>query len=73
MRYWPTFYIANDCGSAEFVRAVFLALCGVSAIQGGFANWDFIFDNICMLLVQNMDKTDYSYRMEFLKSFLCGT
>lgn len=66
-----SYYLANHLGSAQFVRAMFIALCGVSAIQSGCANWDFMFDKIIMLLVQNMDKTDYSFRMEFLRSILC--
>jgi len=66
-----SYYLANHLGSAEFVRALFVALCAVRAIQAGFAHWDFIFDKILMLLVQNMDKTDYHFRMEFLINILC--
>ncbi len=64
-------YFADDIGSAEFVRGIFIATCAVNIIEKGFGNWDFMFDKICMLLVQNMDKVDYQFRMNFLKRILC--
>jgi len=65
------YYLADALGSAQFVRAIFIALCGVRTIELGVGNWDFMFDKICMLLVQNMARTDYQFRMRFLKSILC--
>jgi hypothetical protein len=67
------FYISHDLGSAEFVRAIFIALIGVETIKKGFGNWDFMFDKICMLLVQNQDKLDYRFRMDLLRDMLCST
>lgn len=67
-----SFYLVEHLGSAQFVRALFIALCAVKAIEAGAATWDFIFDKLLMLLVQSIDKTDYRFRMELLKTILCN-
>lgn len=65
-------YLASDhLSNAEFVRAVFIALCGVRAIEKGLAHWDFIFEKILRLLVANLHKVDYDFPMEFLRQILC--
>lgn len=65
------YYLADHLGAAQFVRAIFVAQCGVRAVEVEVAHWDFLFDKIVMLLVQNMDKTDYQFRMGFLRNILC--
>ena len=65
------FYLDDGLGNSEFVRAMFVASCAVVVVQKGFGHWDFMFDKICKLLVQNMDKVDYEFRMRFLRHILC--
>jgi hypothetical protein len=65
------YYTSHHLGAAEYVRAIFLSLCAVNAIRDGIGNWDFVFDKICTLLVQNLDKADFRFRMDFLRSVLC--
>lgn len=66
------YYTSHPLGAAQFVRAVFIAMCAANVVKNGHGHWDFVFDKICILLVQNLDKVDFRFRMDFLTWVLSG-
>ena len=73
--YWTfnevlAYYLSDDLGSAAYVRALFVSLVLADAIGKGIGDWQFVFDKICILMVQNTDKGDAIFRMNFLSMVL---
>lgn len=64
------YYSVSDLSDEEFVRALFVSLFLAQAIRLGHGHWSFSFDKMCKLIVRNISRGDFEFRMRFFRALL---
>lgn len=64
-------YSVIDLSNEDFVRAIFVSLILTDAIRRGHGHWSWTFDKTCQMIVRNLDKGDYEFRMDFFAELVC--